>query len=621
MSIRPQSIIKGLVLVLVTVSVYVPAMRSGFIWDDDAFLYQNRLIHAADGLQKFWFTTQPPDYFPLTSTTLWFEWRLWGSDHPEGYHAVNVLLHAISTFLLWRILVTLRIPGAWLAALIFGIHPVNVESVAWITQRKNTLSMSLALGACLLYLRDGASRKEEDIQNADRRSLFNISYIFSLVLFLLALLSKTSVAPVPAALLILGWWKDGRITSVHVRRAAPFFVLAGVLALVTIYYQSTRAISDIPIRTDGFLSRFAIAGMAVWFYLFKSLVPLDLRFVYPKWEIDPSLPLVYLPVLILLVLLCVLWIPRNSAIRSIWCALAIYVLMLLPVIGFFDIYFMSYSLVSDHWQYAAIPAVITLVVSCCVVGYSRLDPNARALRGGIATSFTAVVIALCVLSWRQQAIYRDVETLWRLTLDKDPNCWLAHNNLGARYLNRGRHDDALRHLHRTIELKHDHCAAHTNIGIVMMARKQYDEAYRYMSRAVELCPDWPTGLANLASLLIKLKRYDAAKQHLIESMEKDPGRVSAHYDLGVVHYLEEAFAKATFHLEKVITSQPRNAEAIYALGMAYLKSGQSAEGQPYLADALILAEEQGNAELASRIDKDLKRQEQGPEGEKSEVAR
>jgi tetratricopeptide (TPR) repeat protein len=254
--------------------------------------------------------------------------------------------------------------------------------------------------------------------------------------------------------------------------------------------------------------------------------------------------------------------------------------------------------------------------------FEGLATNARTLRSGIVTASTAIVVTFCVLTWRQQALYRDVETLWRLTLKKDPKCWLAHNNLGVRYLNRSMHDEALRHLHKTIELKHDHCAAHTNVGIVMMARNQYDEAYRFMSRAVELCPDWPTGLGNLASLLIKLKRYDAASQHLIESMEKDPGRASAHYDLGVVFYVQEAFAKAIFHFEKVIASQPRNAEAIYALGMAHMKAGRFTEGQPYLENAMTLAEQQGNTELAARIEADRRRyRERMPPENASGVAR
>ena len=207
--------------------------------------------------------------------------------------------------------------------------------------------------------------------------------------------------------------------------------------------------------------------------------------------------------------------------------------------------------------------------------------------GGVAVS-AAVVIAFCVLTWRQQALYRDVDTLWRLTLEKDPKCWLAHNNLGVSYLNRGMHDEALVHLHKTIELMRHHCAAHTNIGIIMMARKNYDEAYRFMSRAVVLCPDWPTGLGNLAKLLIRLRNYDAAKQHLIESMEKDPGRVRAHYDLGAVFYDQEDFHKAIFHCEKVIAKQPDHAEAHYVLGMARYKEGQHAESLPYLQKAAAL---------------------------------
>ncbi|HZL99467.1 MAG TPA: O-GlcNAc transferase, partial [Planctomycetota bacterium] len=187
--------LQGLALFLLTLAAYAPAARCGYVFDDDVFLTDNPLIHAADGLRGFWFSTAPSDYFPLTSTTLWLEWRLWGAD-PAGYHVVNVLLHAAGSVLLWRVLLRLRVPGAWIGAALFALHPVCVQSVAWITQRKNTLPLALSLLSLLAWLRS------EDAPPGRRRPA---AYAASLLAFLLALLSKTSVVTLPLVLLAGAW--------------------------------------------------------------------------------------------------------------------------------------------------------------------------------------------------------------------------------------------------------------------------------------------------------------------------------------------------------------------------------------------------------------------------------
>ena len=213
---RRREILLAAALVAITFLAYLPAMRGGFIWNDDTFLTRNPLIKTPDGLRRLWFTTDPPDYFPLTSTSLWLEWRLWGMN-PARYHVVNVLLHALSAVLLWRVLKRLKAPGAWLAGLIFAVHPVNVESVAWITERKNTLAMVLYMASLLAYLKfdeDGALR----------------AYVVTLGLFLLALLAKTSVIMLPAVLLLCAWWRRGRIGRKDILRATPFAAVSGALA-------------------------------------------------------------------------------------------------------------------------------------------------------------------------------------------------------------------------------------------------------------------------------------------------------------------------------------------------------------------------------------------------------
>ena len=263
-----RACLQGLALVALTLLAYVPAMRSGFVWDDDAFLTDNPLIRDPDGLRRIWASTEPPDYFPLTSTMLWVEWRLWGG-HPAGYHVVNVVLHALGCLLAWRVLLRLGVAGAWLAALAFALHPVNVESVAWITERKNTLPLVLYLLSALLFLRG-------DEQPAPGGGPARAA---SLAAFLLALLAKTSVAILPPVLLLCAWWRRRRVSALDLRRTAPHFALAAVLGLVTAWYQGHRAIGPVVVRDDGFASRLAIAGRAVWFYLGKALAPVDLAFV------------------------------------------------------------------------------------------------------------------------------------------------------------------------------------------------------------------------------------------------------------------------------------------------------------------------------------------------------
>ncbi len=379
----PRCFLLAALIVAAALLAYAPVLRAGFIWDDDAFLTENPLIRAPDGLYRAWFTTTSPDYFPLTSSMLWLEWRLWGPN-AAGYHLVNVLLHAASAVLLWRVLLRLRIPGAWLAGLLFAVHPVAVESVAWITERKNTLAMALYLASILAWLRcDGVGFHHDDTTSttngsrqtairSDHDETTNTSnatphstlrtphYLLSLGLFLLALLAKTSVVMLPAVLLGCAWWRRGRVARRDLVRVLPFAAVAAALGLVTIWYQYHNAIGPHVVRSEGLASRAVTAGWAAWFYLYKALLPLKLCFVYPRWTAAVSL-LAVVPGLLFLAMLFLFarFGPKGWG-RPFLFALGYFLVTLLPVLGFVDISFMYYSLVADRWQYTALVGVVAL---------------------------------------------------------------------------------------------------------------------------------------------------------------------------------------------------------------------------------------------------------------------
>ena len=374
-------ILPAAAIVAITALAYIPAMHAGFIWNDDTFLTENPLIRAPDGLYRFWFTTEPPDYFPLTSSVLWVEWRLWHMN-PAGYHVVNVLLHAAGAVLLWRVLCRLKLPGAWLAGVIFAVHPVNAESVAWITEHKNTLPLVFGAASLLVFL----NFDEKAGPAFPRFQLFK--YLLSLALFLLALLSKTSVVMLPVVLLLCAWWRRGRVARKDFLLSLPFLALSLALSAATVWFQYHRAIGPEVVRTDGLLERTAGAGWAAWFYLYKAVVPLALCFVYPRWRTSASV-FSFAPGLLLVAAMVIFWRHRDGWGRAFFFGLGSFLVMLLPVLGFLNVYFMRYSLVADHWQYTALIGIVALGAG----GLARMTQAGGLIRK-IGIGAAAAVVAL-----------------------------------------------------------------------------------------------------------------------------------------------------------------------------------------------------------------------------------
>lgn len=278
-----RGLLLALTIIAVTFVAYSPAITAKYIWDDGTLLYENPLVKARDGLYRFWLTTEAADYWPLWYTTFWLEWRIWGDD-PLPYHVMNILLHAMAAVLLWRVLRRLQIGdlGAYLAGMIFAIHPVTVESVAWISERKTVLSMVLYLLSLLTYM-----RFEERLRSR--------WYVLSLVAAAAGLLAKTSVVMLPFVLLLLTWYKRGKLTRQAFLWSVPFFLLSLVFGLLTIWFQYHKTISDVIVRPEGLASRIAATGWCVWFYLYKTLLPINLTMIYPRWDVDGQRVLSYVP--------------------------------------------------------------------------------------------------------------------------------------------------------------------------------------------------------------------------------------------------------------------------------------------------------------------------------------
>ncbi|MFH0982596.1 MAG: tetratricopeptide repeat protein [Planctomycetota bacterium] len=559
-------------IALLTLVVYVPAMRAGFTWNDDTFLYDNPLIRADDGLYRFWFTTQAPDYFPLVSTTLWLEWRLWGTD-VRGYHVVNVLLHALSSVLLWRLLRRLAVPGAWLAALVFAVHPVNVESVAWITERKNTLPMVFYLLTVLLYLW---------FEREPRRRWYGLA----LFAFLLALLSKTSVVMLPFLLLGCAWWQRRRIAHLDLLRSVPFFVLALIFGLLTVWFQYIQAIGEDVVRTDSFGSRLAVAGWAVWFYLYKALLPFGLCFIYPRWQVNTTSFVPYLPSAALTAVLAVLFAYRRTWGRPLLAGLGYFVLTLFPVLGFLNIYFMRYSLVADHWQYTSIVGIITLVVG---VGAHVVRARGQAVRTAVALGAALVVGSFSVLTWQRANLYRDEEALYLDTLAKNPSAWLAHNNLGQVYQQRGRHADAIKHLNQALELYPGYALAHFNMGTVLADLGNLDEAIRHYEESLKLNPRAPDVHSNLGGMLVRQGRLEEARAHFATAVGLAPRWFDARYNLGQTLVLLGHADEAIVQLEEALRINPDSAPARYHLGNILANQGRPDLAVAHFAETVRLA--------------------------------
>jgi tetratricopeptide (TPR) repeat protein len=533
----------GLILV-VTLVAYVPAMRGEFIWDDDIYIADNQMIKSSDGLYRFWFTAEASDYWPLTGSAEWLEWRLFGN-RAEGYHVVNVLLHAVNAVLVWITLRRLKLPGAWLAGLVFAIHPVNVATAAWVSEQNSTLSMLLYLTAIFLYLK------------FDEEGRWRW-YTCSLAAFLLALLSKTTAVMLPLVLLGCGWWLHSKVGRKQLLCSVPFFGLSLTAGIVTIWFQSPRVLEGQTILAGGFLSRLAAACQVPWFYLYKALLPCRLSAVYPQWKVGWPRGLAYLPGIALAGCLILFWRNRMSWGRPFLFGVGYFVVALFPVLGFFKQTYHRYSLVADHWQYIAIVAPIALVVAAGVAASSRYGERGKYV--GVLVSVAGLVV-LGVATWTRAGVYENSGTLWLDTVAKNPNAWVAHYNLGNALLQENRIQEAVKHYERALEIKPDYREAHNNLAFLLLQDGKINEAIAHLEQVARINPDSATGHYNLGNAYLQAGRGQDATGQYEQAVQLSPDYVQAHVNLGFALAQRGKFDDAVRHWEAALRLDPGNQDA------------------------------------------------------------
>jgi tetratricopeptide (TPR) repeat protein len=568
-----------------TLLAYLPSLAGGFIWNDSDYVTAPSL-RTVRGLVGIWTRVgATQQYYPLLHSAFWLQHRLWGNN-PLGYHAVTLLLHAASAVLFALVLRRLSSGGPgpgvlggaeWVAAFLFALHPVHVESVAWISEQKNTASTAFYLASALAYLGFDGSRRPG-------------TYATALALFACSLMCKTVTATLPAALLVALWWKRGRLDW---RRdtvpLVPWLALGAAVGLFSGWVERQYVGAQGAEFDLSLPARALVAGRAVWFYAWHLVWPFGLNFLYPRWTVDPSAGWQWLFPLGVLLAGAALWLLRRRN-RGPLAAFLFFVGSLFPALGFVNLYGARYSWVWDHWQYLPDLGPIALAAAALMIAWRGVSPQRRVLGIGLAA---ALALLLASLTWAHCRMFHDDETLYRTTLVRNPGSWLAHNNLGTLLAaTPGGSGAAIAQYEEAARIEPDDATAYYNLGSVLAKSPgRSADAIAEFEHALSLRPDYADARSNLGVVLARTPgRLDEAVAQFKEALRIDPADAEIHNDLG------NAYARMQGRLEDAVTEygealaiNPEYAEGHADLGLALLRMpGRLNDAVAHLEEAVRL---------------------------------
>jgi len=515
-SMRSQATLKKYCVViaigLLVLLAYGPSFRAGFIWDDDVHVTGNAQMRDFQGFFRIW-TTPEAVYYPLTSTFFWIETHLWGNK-PFGYHLFNLIVHIANSFLVYLILQSFfEFFIAFFAALLFAVHPIQVESVAWITELKNLLSAFFCLMSALFYLLYSGTMT----RGRGKR------YLAALFFFILAVLSKSQVVMLPVVFLFFHWFKKDKPLPGQLKALAPFFLISLLASCWTIWEQTFHSGAFGNDWTAPFLERLLRSAHILWFYAAKIAFPHPLMFLYPKWTTDVHSFRSYFPLFLLMLTTLFLTLLRKKIAPRVLFCLLYFAVMLFPFLGFFNIYFMKYSFVGDHFVYHA--GLGLMVVFACFINGIRKPKTLKWFMMALT------VLVLTGMTYVHALTFRSSETLWRDTANKNPRAWLAFHNLATVLYSRWDVMGAIRNYELALKIRPDFAEAHSNLSYLLASTHQGDLAIAHGLAAIRLQPNSAASHLNLGIAFHESGDIKNAEEQYKKAISLSPGLDAAYADL------------------------------------------------------------------------------------------